>query len=604
MRAAGELQGRLLRIARLFREMGNLEDALLRVQYIQNNFPVAIERSGEGRWLVSAELASLHSARGNSELAIYWGKQAVNGLQTSRQSLSSLDKELQQSFLKNRTWPYTQLAEVLISEGRIPEAQQVLQMLKERELYDDVLRGKGSAPTTSQVDLDSVERAKFTDYYRIRDQQVALANERRLLQAKPEPERTAAERKRLEVISRDLFPRVQEAMEAFMAGLQRDLAQRATNSGEPQANVQAVQGRLRQSVEAMSRPGGEPSARAVALQYVMTDKRLSVILTVPGGPPVARQISVDYGDLAHRINQFTADVKSSNKPLDGEKGLHAQARELHRILIEPVLPDLKKANAGTLMLSLTDVLRFMPFAALYDGERYLIQDYALAQYNEAATSLVGPGVAKWRIAGFGLSDAVDGLPALKEVPVELDAVTSRSTGGRSWLNGPFNRDRLRGALGGEFDVLHLASHFVVKLGDTTGSRLYLGDKSTMSLAQLTGEDMRFDAIDLVTLSACETAVGGGRTSYGQEMESFSARVQQQGAAAVMATLWKVADRSTGALMSRFYENKTKGRVNKAEALRQAQIAMISGEVTVPNYKQLTWKHPFYWAPFVLMGNWR
>jgi len=555
-------------------------------------------------WSVQGVLGRLHLRQGEPELAIFWGKQAVNGLQTVRKSLGSLDQELQTSLIKSRTWPYTQLAEVLISEGRIPEAQQVLQMLKERELYDDMLRAEQSAPSSLQATLVGVERAKHDQFYRMRDQQVALANERRQIQAVPGPERSPLEKRRLAEIDKQ-FESARTAMNQFMASLQQELKGMRRGEAATAPGVATTQSRLRNVVEDMAAPGAEPNARAVALQYVVTDKRVSIILTVPGGPEVARQVDIDYGRLAKLITQFTEDVKSSKKPLEGDKGLHAQARELHRLLIEPILPDLKKANARTVMLSLTDVLRFMPFAALHDGKRYLIEDYTLSLFNEAATKLEWPRRAKWRVAGFGLSEPVGRLAALTEVPVELNAVTRPWAGSGMWLNNvpnsPFTLDTLQSALSGSHDVLHLASHFVVELGNTTGSRLYLGDKSTLSLEQIRGRGMRFNRIDLVTLSACETAVGGGRTSYGQEMESLGATVQRSGAAAVIATLWKVADRSTGSLMAKFYETKSQG-ANKAESLREAQLALLKGQVRLNTKRD--WSHPFYWAPFVLMGNWR
>ena len=114
--------------------------------------------------------------------------------------------------------------------------------------------------------------------------------------------------------------------------------------------------------------------------------------------------------------------------------------------------------------------------------------------------------------------------------------------------------------------------------------------------------MRFDNFDLVNFSACETAVGGGKDEYGQELESLGAKVLQQGAGAVMATLWKVADKSTPRLMQAFYKARGDSALNKAQALRQAQLAFISGDIRFTQEK--TWDHPYYWAPFVLMGNWR
>ena len=99
---------------------------------------------------------------------------------------------------------------------------------------------------------------------------------------------------------------------------------------------------------------------------------------------------------------------------------------------------------------------------------------------------------------------------------------------------------------------------------------------------------------MLTLSACDTALGGGRDAQGREIEGFGVIAQQQGAKAVLATLWQVADESTAALMGDIYRRRETG-LTKIEALRQSQLAL---------QKQPKYSHPYYWAPFVLMGNWK
>ena len=102
-------------------------------------------------------------------------------------------------------------------------------------------------------------------------------------------------------------------------------------------------------------------------------------------------------------------------------------------------------------------------------------------------------------------------------------------------------------------------------------------------------------MDLLTLSACDTGLGGGRDERGREIEGFGVIAQQQGAKAVLATLWPVADQSTAVLMADMYRRRQTQNLTKIEALRQAQIALQS---------QPKYAHPYYWAPFILMGNWK
>ena len=131
-------------------------------------------------------------------------------------------------------------------------------------------------------------------------------------------------------------------------------------------------------------------------------------------------------------------------------------------------------------------------------------------------------------------------------------------------------------------------------GTESNSFLLLGDGGQLTLEEIRKQNYRFDGTELLTLSACETGIGGGRDSDGKEIDGFGLIAQQQGAKAVLATLWKVNDKSTAVLMADMYAQKVNGK-NKIEALRQAQIDLKNK----PEYS-----HPYYWAPFILMGNWQ
>ena len=127
------------------------------------------------------------------------------------------------------------------------------------------------------------------------------------------------------------------------------------------------------------------------------------------------------------------------------------------------------------------------------------------------------------------------------------------------------------------------------------SFLLLGDGQRLTLGDMRTQNFRFDNVDLLTLSACDTGVGGGRDITGKEIEGFGVIAQQQGAKGVLATLWPVADGSTAKLLSTMYQRRQSQGLSKIEALRQAQLAMMS---------QTKYAHPFYWAPFILLGNWQ
>jgi CHAT domain-containing protein len=237
------------------------------------------------------------------------------------------------------------------------------------------------------------------------------------------------------------------------------------------------------------------------------------------------------------------------------------------------------------MLSLDGALRYLPFAALHDGERYVVERYRLALFSEAARDkLKDDPSAEWRAAALGMTEAAEGFSALPGVAAELRSIvrTAQYSGGvlagRIELDRAFSRTALLGALDEGFPVLHVASHFVFSPGTELESFLLLGDKTRLSLKEMKDDDYDFRSVELVTLSACETAVGGGADHFGREIEGFATLVQKQGARSVMATLWKVGDDSTALLMRMFYAARSSGGLSKAEALRQAQLALLRGKV--------------------------
>ena len=172
-----------------------------------------------------------------------------------------------------------------------------------------------------------------------------------------------------------------------------------------------------------------------------------------------------------------------------------------------------------------------------------------------------------------------------------------------------------------YPVVHLASHFVFRSGNEENSYLMLGDDQQLTLAYIRDEDFDLGALELLTLSACNTAMGGN----GSEIEGFGALAQNQGAKSVLATLWEVADESTGSFMGEFYRIWEAEDLTKAEALRRVQLAFISGAIkpamrdagvqrsvgclTCDTAEEeatpaiTDYRHPYYWAPFILMGNW-
>jgi len=239
--------------------------------------------------------------------------------------------------------------------------------------------------------------------------------------------------------------------------------------------------------------------------------------------------------------------------------------------------------------------------------------------------------------------------ALPAVPVELDEIIRDSDqdqagvlSGSVSLDEKFTAESFSRVLRTRPPVVHIASHFNFTPGTEVDSFLLLGAGNKLSLADFKSGNYPLNGVELLTLSACQTALGdvgqsmsttaGGGKATGKEVEGFGALAQQRGAGAVMATLWSVADGSTGLFMREFYRLHEAEKLTKAEAMRRVQMGFISGELrpdTAPlalrgamrppptgaaaaNIAKVAkftadpkapFAHPFFWAPFILMGNW-
>jgi CHAT domain-containing protein/Tfp pilus assembly protein PilF len=524
------------------------------------------------------------------DLAIFYGKQAVNGAQAVRRNLRGLGQDLQENFLRSWEDTYRTLADLLIAQGRLPEAQQVLDLLKREEYLDFVRRDAKTAESLQgRADLNPQEAAWEARYRQIADRVTAIGAEYDALRA--QKTRSAAENQRLAQLGEDLIV----ARQAFQQLLDR-LAQESdyvTPGGTTVAELreaQALMGVLRKL-----------GSGAVALYTLVGEEKYQVIVITPHAR-TAREYPISRQQLNRKVAQFRQvlwDRTRDPVPL---------AQELYRILIGPIAQDLRGAKAETLMWSLDGTLRYIPIAALHDGERYFVERYRNVVFTPASQlHLQDPPTPIWRGLGLGISKEHEGFEPLPSVPKELRGII-RETGkggqgilpGKIMLDEAFTQASMLAALQQRYSVVHIASHFHLQPGSEQDSFLLLGN-GKLSVAQMKAlQDRLFEDIELLTLSACNTAMGG-RGDAGKEIESFGVEAQRQGAKAVIATLWPVADDSTRELMQTFYRlRQTHRGMVKAEALRQAQLQLLRPAKS----GKARYAHPYYWAPFILIGNWR
>ena len=370
-------------------------------------------------------------------------------------------------------------------------------------------------------------------------------------------------------------------------------------------------------------------AGTVAIYTLVGDEKYRTILVTPDVQK-AYEYPIGAADLNRKILAFREAVQNPNldpRPL---------GQELYKILLGNMAVDLQQARAQTLMWSLDGTLRYVPLAALFDGSRYLIEQYGLSVFTPASNArLKDPPDARWTGVGFGVTKAHEGAVALPGVILELAGIIHENGGPRGGVlegdvrtDEAFTEQSMREELRKRFTAVHIASHFSFRPGDDTKSALLIGDGSNFTLAQMRKVPNLFGGVQILTLSACNTGVGDN-TGDGREVEGFGVLAQRQGAKAVIASLWSVADASTSGLMQEFYRfRESAAGVTKLEALRQAQLGFLRGNLNVPQSStadraihealrkqtggewipypldpKAPYAHPFYWAAFFLMGNW-
>jgi len=601
-RSSGSLSYGSAKIGEAYEALGQDQKA---TDYYYKAVTLGSDReSGAGPGILQ-RLMAIWKKRTNPRLAIFYGKQAVNALQEVRTKIKKFDEETRRSFLKSKEGVYRELADLLISQGRLPEAQQVLGLLKEEEYFEFVRRdSKEGLSLNGRADL-TLEEAEWDKRYReIADQVTVIGSERGELLAKKS--RTPDEEERLKKLETDLQV-ASRAFQQFLDKLAEELAG-AKQGGEKVFQLRESQGLMEDLREL--------GAGAVALYTVVGEEKYRVILVTPDVQK-AYEYPIKAADLYRKVFAFREVLEGPKRdPLP-------LAQELYRILVGPLAKDLQGARAETLMWSLDSVLRYIPIAALHDGERYMVERYRNVIFTPASNSRLkdAPSVG-WKGLGLGVSKAKEGFSALPAVAEELngiileESVSSDDVGvlpGRVMLDEAFTGESMRAGLRQRYPVVHIASHFQFNPGNETNSFLLLGDGSRMSLAEIKSLPNVFGGVELLTLSACNTATSGAGAD-GKEVEGFAVMAQRQGAKAVVASLWPVADRSTRVLMQDFYRRRsTQAGIAKAEALRQAQVGLLRDDEKVGKESRgigvnlggkTSHAHPYYWAPFILIGNWK
>ncbi len=343
----------------------------------------------------------------------------------------------------------------------------------------------------------------------------------------------------------------------------------------PQAEVEKVFTQLREAIapNTVNPTRGIPvpeSLQAVLSPFIDTTNRNGPLLIVRPDTDASRPVApLDYLPLAQKVYDW---------------------------LIRPVEKEIAANKTQTLVFVLDGALLNLPMAVLHDGNQFLVEKYAIAltpglQLLDAKKPL--PRVNLTALKG-GLSQARDIFPALPNVKTELTQIqTEAKVGGEELLDENFTSAAIQKSIDSiPFPIVHLATHG--KFSSNAEETFLLAWDKRLNVNELNSvlrsrEEGGKGAIELLVLSACQTAAGDKRAALGLAGVAVKA-----GARSTVATLWFVSDEATAKLMTRFYQELANTTITKAEALRRAQVSLLK----TSNYQK-----PIYWAPYVMIGNW-
>jgi CHAT domain-containing protein len=297
-------------------------------------------------------------------------------------------------------------------------------------------------------------------------------------------------------------------------------------------------------------------------------------------------IAIAQPDLETEINQlrYFLELRSTEEYLP-------QAQKIYNLLLRPLEADLATLKPSTVVFINDGVLRKVPMTALHDGKDFLIQKYPIATVPSLSLTARKPlDRSNLETLSLGLTVERPPFAPLTNVKTEVTAV-NQILGGTELLDREFTLSNLQKQLQKEsYRIVHIATHG--KFGVDAQSTFLVGFDQRISIEQLDNLLRLTDSrqpVELLTLSACQTAAGDDRSALGIAGVAVRAGVES-----ALATLWYINDEATVSLIEEFYRQLRQSDSSKAQALRQAQLKMIA---------DVNYNHPAIWSPFILIGNW-
>ncbi|MEM9451011.1 MAG: CHAT domain-containing protein [Cyanobacteria bacterium P01_E01_bin.6] len=446
-----------------------------------------------------SDIAELTEKQGQTEMAILLYKQSVNQRELVRQQLRRLPPGFQEPYTQSVAYTYRSLADLLLQQDRVLEAQHVMDLLKVQELDDYLHDVRGSDRTTEVLEFLETEQRLLNLYEHAVIQGVELQRLREI----PLGDRTSAQQQRLA----DLVAMEQELVLSFDDFLDRSDVIDATNQLSRTARRQTIDleqlNALQDNLQTLD--------NAVLLYPLILDDRLELVLVTPYSPPIRRMVPVDRTEVNEAIANFRQMLTNPRR------SNWEAAEQLYDWLIRPLEADIVAAQAETIIFAPDGALRYIPLAALRNDDKWLIQQFRTTTVTAASlTDFDTPPRSSLNVLAAAFADresnyTVDvgtrqfSFVGLPYAGLEVDLIAAEVPTTTQLINQDFSRATTIPQMD-DHTVIHLATHAEFVSGEPEESFILFGNGDRITLRDIATWTLR--NVELVVLSACQTALGG------------------------------------------------------------------------------------------------
>jgi tetratricopeptide (TPR) repeat protein len=520
------------------------------------------------QWKFEFNAGKAYEGKGDLENAAQYYKMAAATLAGITKKIVS--EELKQKFteMERQTDVYKRLIDLLMRMGKPDEAIKYLEESKSKIVKDAFGDVKPQTDDTKLNEtLEAVEK--------IEKKKEAI--EKELTEEKKKPE-TEQDRTKIGKLSETLG-NTEGEFNKWMFILKSQNPQMYNALTIPPTTLGDVQGTIPE--------------KAVLLEYFISPDKL-YIFCIGKHYFVAKSVEVSESELDGLVEYYLGVVQD---PESDREELDEPAMQLYDYLLAPVEEEL--GSFENVVIVPFGALYYLPFHALIreeGGERQYVLEWKHLSYTTSATFLDILNEEERDIDKLIAIGNPDGsLPAAEEEVLQIKENIFKEDAVIWTLNEATKKNFLEFAK--DYDIVHLATHGTIMSNALESYLLFAGNteiEQRLTLLEVAGYTALRDRTDLVFLSACQTATQKGKGS-GSELISLAEAIAMAGPPTLVATLWEVNDISTSKLVVSFYTELKKKKGDMLEALRTAQLSLLESS---------EYSHPFYWAPFVLLGNWR